>query len=189
MTLLNSYSGWALCGAPQHDSIATRTAHCELILSPMMWLLLRRPGAEALLLLCFRLCRIAAAEGFMLANDLLTIVGALIGSSGGILSFIMCRAMNRSLANVILGGYGMAAPTASAAPGEKLAHIESDVDQVAEMLTGARSVIVAPGYGLAVARAQYAVAEMAQVLRKNGVEVRFGIHPGARVLGPLVGRT
>lgn len=99
----------------------------------------------------------------------------------------MCKAMNRSLANVILGGYGMAAPSAAAAgTGEKLVHVEADVDQVAEALTSAKSVIITPGYGLAVARAQYAVSEMAAALRANGVEVRFGIHPVAgRMPGQL----
>ena len=87
----------------------------------------------------------------MLNCDLLTVVGALIGSSGGILSYIMCKAMNRSLGNVVLGGYGTPAPTAAAAGGpvEKLVHVETNADSVAEMLVNAKSVIIAPGYGLA----------------------------------------
>lgn len=95
--------------------------------------------------------------------------------------------MNRSLANVILGGYGMAAPTGAAVgTGEKLVHVETDVDQVVDWLVNAKSVIITPGYGLAVARAQFAVAEMAAALRKNGVDVRFGIHPVAgRMPGQL----
>ena len=124
----------------------------------------------------------------MLNCDLLTVVGALIGSSGGILSYIMCKAMNRSLGNVVLGGYGTPAPTAAVAGGpvEKLVHVETNADSVAEMLVNAKSVIIAPGYGLAVARAQYPVADMVARLRKQGVNVRFGIHPVAgRMPGQL----
>jgi len=139
ITVLNSYSGWAMC-----------------------------------------------AEGFMLGNDLLNIVGALVGSSGAILSYIMCRAMNRSIAAVIFGGYG----TLSTGGGEALkitgTHTEANVDQCVEMITGAKSVIITPGYGLAVAKAQYAVAEMTKTLKENGVNVRFGIHPVAgRMPGQL----
>jgi NAD(P) transhydrogenase len=142
VTLLNSYSGWALC-----------------------------------------------AEGFMLNSDVLTVVGALIGSSGGILSYIMCKAMNRSLANVILGGYGTPAPSAAAAtgaPAERLVHTETNVEATADALVAAKSVIIAPGYGLAVAKAQYAVAEMTAKLREQGVDVKFAIHPVAgRMPGQL----
>lgn len=139
ITVLNSYSGWALC-----------------------------------------------AEGFMMNNNLLTIVGALIGSSGAILSYIMCRAMNRSLPNVILGGYGTSS-TAGGKPKEvKGVHTEFNVDQAVEALTSAKNVIITPGYGLCAARAQYPVAEMVKVLGKNGVNVRFGIHPVAgRMPGQL----
>jgi NAD(P) transhydrogenase len=127
-----------------------------------------------------------AAEGFMLNNDVLICVGALIASSGGILSAIMCRAMNRSLANVILGGYATAVPSSAAATGEKLSHVETDVASVAEALLSAKRVIIAPGYGLAVARAQYAVAEMVASLRAKGVDVQFAIHPVAgRMPGQL----
>jgi len=136
ITVLNSYSGWALC-----------------------------------------------AEGFMLNNDLLTIVGALVGFSGGILSYIMCRAMNRSLANVIFGGYGTSATTAKKLTGT---HTEFNVEQAVDAITSAKSVIIVPGYGLAVAKAQYAVADMIRVLRENGIKVRFGIHPVAgRMPGQL----
>jgi len=139
ITVLNSYSGWALC-----------------------------------------------AEGFMLGNDLLTIVGALVGSSGAILSYIMCKAMNRSLANVIFGGYG----TSSTGKGEKMkitgTHIEWSVDQVADSLVAAKKVIIVPGYGLAVAKAQYGLAEMVKILARHGVNVQFAIHPVAgRMPGQL----
>jgi len=136
ITVLNSYSGWALC-----------------------------------------------AEGFMLGNDLLTIVGALVGFSGGILSYIMCRAMNRSLTNVIFGGYGTATGPAKKITGT---HTEINIEQAAEMIAEAKSVIITPGYGLAVAKAQYAVADMVKKLRDKGVKVRFGIHPVAgRMPGQL----
>ncbi|KAL6776704.1 hypothetical protein ACKKBF_B30620 [Auxenochlorella protothecoides x Auxenochlorella symbiontica] len=137
ITLLNSYSGYALC-----------------------------------------------AEGFMLGNDLLTTVGALIGSSGAILSYIMCRAMNRSLANVILGGYATAAAGPAAEVGGT--HAEVDAHGAAEALTSARSVLIVPGYGLAVAGAQYAIADLVKRLRSKNVAVKFGIHPVAgRMPGQL----
>jgi len=126
------------------------------------------------------------AEGFMLQNNLLTITGALIGSSGAILSYIMCVAMNRSIFNVIFGGYG----TSSTAGGEAMKVTgeitETHVEEVVEWLTSAKNVIIVPGYGLAVAKAQYAVAEMTRELRSKGVNVRFGIHPVAgRMPGQL----
>ncbi|KAK6168199.1 hypothetical protein SNE40_022075 [Patella caerulea] len=139
ITVLNSYSGWALC-----------------------------------------------AEGFMLDNNLMTIVGALIGSSGAILSYIMCKAMNRSLPNVILGGYG----TSSTGTGKPMeitgTHTEVNVDQAVEMIDEAKNIIIVPGYGLCVAKAQYPIAEMVSTLRKKGHNVRFGIHPVAgRMPGQL----
>ncbi|KAL1140911.1 hypothetical protein AAG570_000839, partial [Ranatra chinensis] len=139
ITVLNSYSGWALC-----------------------------------------------AEGFMLNNNLMTIVGALIGSSGAILSYIMCKAMNRSLPNVILGGYG----TSSTQGGKPMeitgTHTEVTVDNVAEMIRNAKNIIITPGYGLCVAKAQYPLAEMVELLKSKGKKVRFGIHPVAgRMPGQL----
>lgn len=120
----------------------------------------------------------AAAAGFMLGNDLLIIVGALVGSSGAFLSYIMCKAMNRSFISVILGGFGSAdsaGPTAEV-DGE---HREINADQVAALLEGSRKVVITPGYGMAVAQAQYPVAELTQALRDKGVDVSFGIHPVA----------
>lgn len=139
ITVLNSYSGWALC-----------------------------------------------AEGFMLDNSLMTIVGSLIGSSGAILSYIMCKAMNRSLPNVILGGFG----TSSTGGGEAMAitgtHTEIFTDEVCDALVNAKNVIIVPGYGLCAARAQYPVAEIAKLLNSKGVKLRFGIHPVAgRMPGQL----
>ncbi|XP_052260057.1 NAD(P) transhydrogenase, mitochondrial-like [Dreissena polymorpha] len=141
ITVLNSYSGWALC-----------------------------------------------AEGFMLNNNLMTIVGALIGSSGAILSYIMCKAMNRSLANVILGGYNIG--TKSHAGGKPMeitgTHTEVDVTGCTEYIANAKNIIIVPGYGLCVAKAQYPIAEMVDYLKKKGKHVRFGIHPVAgRMPGQL----
>jgi len=139
ITVLNSYSGWALC-----------------------------------------------AEGFMLNNNLMTIVGALIGSSGAILSYIMCVAMNRSLPNVILGGFG----TSSTGTGKAMeitgTHTEWKLDDTVKAMTDAKNIIIVPGYGLAVAKGQYPVAELVSILRKKGKNVRFGIHPVAgRMPGQL----
>lgn len=139
ITVLNSYSGWALC-----------------------------------------------AEGFMLNNNLMTVVGSLIGASGAILSYIMCVAMNRSLPNVILGGFG----TSSTAGGKPMeitgTHTEWTVNQTVEAMVEAKNIIIVPGYGLAVAKGQYPVAEMVSILRKKGKNVRFGIHPVAgRMPGQL----
>ncbi|CAI2733096.1 unnamed protein product [Schistosoma spindalis] len=139
ITVLNSYSGWALC-----------------------------------------------AEGFMLNNSLMTVVGALIGSSGAILSYIMCKAMNRSLPNVILGGYG----TSSYSGGKCMAitgvHRQTNVSSVASYLNDFNEIIITPGYGLCVAKAQYPLAELTKELIKRGKHVRFAIHPVAgRMPGQL----
>ncbi|WP_297084056.1 Re/Si-specific NAD(P)(+) transhydrogenase subunit beta [uncultured Demequina sp.] len=122
----------------------------------------------------------AAAAGFMLGNDLLIVVGALVGSSGAILSYIMCKAMNRKFLAVILGGFGGdgAAPSA-ASEGPQGEHTEVSVAETVELLSAARSVVIAPGYGMAVAKAQYPVAELVTRLRSRGVKVRFAVHPVA----------
>uniref|UniRef100_A0A8C3AKQ5 proton-translocating NAD(P)(+) transhydrogenase n=1 Tax=Cyclopterus lumpus TaxID=8103 RepID=A0A8C3AKQ5_CYCLU len=139
ITVLNSYSGWALC-----------------------------------------------AEGFLLDNNLMTIVGALIGSSGAILSYIMCVAMNRSLANVILGGYGTTS-TAGGKPMEIVGtHTEVNLDQTIDIIKEASSIIITPGWGLCAAKAQYPIADMVKMLKEQGKSVRFGIHPVAgRMPGQL----
>merc|ERR1711950_36018 len=139
ITVLNSYSGWALC-----------------------------------------------AEGFMLNNNLMTVVGSLIGASGAILSYIMCVAMNRSLPNVILGGFG----TSSTGGGEAMAITGTatvwEVDETVKAIADARNIVIVPGYGLAVAKGQYPVAEMVSLLRKKGKDDKFGIHPVAgRMPGQL----
>merc|ERR1712003_382767 len=139
ITVLNSYSGWALC-----------------------------------------------AEGFMLNNNLMTVVGSLIGASGAILSYIMCVAMNRSLPNVILGGFG----TSSTGTGQAMEITGEatvwDVDQTVSAIADAKNIIIVPGYGLAVAQAQRAVCETALYLQGEGKEVLFGVHPVAgRMPGQL----
>jgi NAD(P) transhydrogenase subunit beta len=118
----------------------------------------------------------AAAIGFSLGNDLLIVVGALVGSSGAILSYIMCKAMNRSFVSVILGGFGGATGEQMAVEGEQIA---IDADGVATALNEADSVVIVPGYGMAVAQAQQAVSELTRKLRAAGKEVRFAIHPVA----------
>jgi len=139
ITVLNSYSGWALC-----------------------------------------------AEGFMLNNNLMTVVGSLIGASGAILSYIMCVAMNRSLPNVILGGFGT-----TSTGGGKAKEITGtanvwNVDETVQAIADARNIVIVPGYGLAVAKGQYPVAEMVSLLKKKGKNVKFGIHPVAgRMPGQL----
>ena len=121
----------------------------------------------------------AAAAGFMLSNDLLIVTGALVGSSGAILSYIMCQAMNRSFISVIAGGFGTDGASAAVGSEEVGEYREVKPADVAAMLKGAGSVIITPGYGMAVAQAQYPVAEITDLLRKQGVNVRFGIHPVA----------
>ncbi|MGL5588095.1 MAG: Re/Si-specific NAD(P)(+) transhydrogenase subunit beta, partial [Aeromonas veronii] len=120
----------------------------------------------------------AAAAGFMLSNDLLIVTGALVGSSGAILSYIMCKAMNRSFISVIAGGFGSDG-VASTADQEMGEYRETSAEEVADLLKNSSSVIITPGYGMAVAQAQYPVAEITQKLRDRGVKVRFGIHPVA----------
>ncbi len=120
----------------------------------------------------------AAAAGFMLSNDLLIITGALVGSSGAILSYIMCKAMNRSFVSVIAGGFGSDGQV-SGEQKDYGEHRETNAEDVAELLRDASSVIIAPGYGMAVAQAQYPVAELARRLRERGTAVRFAIHPVA----------
>lgn len=119
----------------------------------------------------------AAASGFMLSNDLLIITGALVGSSGAILSYIMCQGMNRNFFSVITGGYGNEGASGEAE--EMGDYREISPEDAAEMLKGSSSVIITPGYGMAVAQAQYPVAEITKKLRDQGVNVRFGIHPVA----------
>jgi NAD(P) transhydrogenase subunit beta len=122
----------------------------------------------------------AAATGFMLSNNLLIVTGALVGSSGAILSYIMCRAMNRNFVSVIAGGFGTGGGTpapSGAAPAGEVSPISAV--ETAELLRNAKNVIIVPGYGMAVAQAQHTVFEITKLLREKGVQVRFGIHPVA----------
>ncbi len=122
----------------------------------------------------------AAAAGFMLGNDLLIITGALVGSSGAILSYIMCQGMNRSFVSVMLGGFGTdsgSSSSSAAAPAGEVHSIESPA--AADLLLNARKIIIIPGYGLAVAQAQHSLAEVVKILKAKNVEVKFAIHPVA----------
>ena len=122
----------------------------------------------------------ASAAGFMLDNDLLIIVGALVGSSGAILSYIMCRAMNRSIWNVIFGGFGATPPAGSAqAKPPEGDVVATSIEELGEELEHAKYVIIVPGYGMAVARAQHAVRQLVDVLKERGVTTKFAIHPVA----------
>jgi NAD(P) transhydrogenase subunit beta len=126
----------------------------------------------------------AAATGFMLSNDLLIVVGALVGSSGAILSYIMCKAMNRSFISVIAGGFGTGSGTVAKKVGDGDTAPVGEVvpisaTETAELLKDAKSVIIVPGYGMAVAQAQHTVYEITKHLREKGVNIRFGIHPVA----------
>ncbi len=124
----------------------------------------------------------AAATGFMLSNDLLIVTGALVGSSGAILSYIMCRAMNRNFISVIAGGFGGGAPAPAAAGGTAQPQgevVPVSAVETAELLKEAKSVVIVPGYGMAVAQAQHTVFEITKLLRDRGVNIRFGIHPVA----------
>jgi H+-translocating NAD(P) transhydrogenase subunit beta len=121
----------------------------------------------------------AAAAGFMLSNDLLIVTGALVGSSGAILSYIMCKAMNRSFISVIAGGFGQVDAKQSSGDEDQGEYREINAEDVADLLRNSSSVVITPGYGMAVAQAQYPVAEICQKLKARGVKVRFGIHPVA----------
>ncbi|MEO8042940.1 MAG: NAD(P)(+) transhydrogenase (Re/Si-specific) subunit beta, partial [Acidobacteriota bacterium] len=123
----------------------------------------------------------ASAAGFMLSNDLLIITGALVGSSGAILSYIMCRGMNRSFVSVMLGGFGTeSGTTASSASGEPQGEVRTvDAENAASMLLQSKKVVIVPGYGLAVAQAQHSLAEVVKILKEGGTEVKFAIHPVA----------
>ena len=121
----------------------------------------------------------ASATGFMLGNDLLIVTGALVGSSGAILSYIMCRAMNRKFLAVIAGGFGTGGGTAAAVGEQEGEIVEIQPEETAELLANAKEVMIIPGYGMAVAQAQHVVYEITKALRAKGVNVRFGIHPVA----------
>jgi NAD(P) transhydrogenase subunit beta len=121
----------------------------------------------------------AAATGFMLNNDLLIVTGALVGSSGAILSYIMCRAMNRKFLSVIAGGFGTTTGASTADAGEQGEVVALDAPEVANLLADSKEVMIVPGYGMAVAQAQHIVCEITKALKAKKVNVRFGIHPVA----------
>lgn len=121
----------------------------------------------------------AAATGFMLSNDLLIVVGALVGSSGAILSYIMCRAMNRNFVSVIMGGFGTTSGGGDDVDSEQGEAVPIQADEVAQMIGDAKEVVIVPGYGMAVANAQHPVSDLTKMLQDRGVNVRFAIHPVA----------
>ena len=121
----------------------------------------------------------AAATGFMLSNDLLIVTGALVGSSGAILSYIMCRAMNRRFLAVIAGGFGTAGSAAAGTGGDQGEVVPVNAMEAANLLVGSKEIMIVPGYGMAVAQAQHIVCEITKILRDKGINVRFGIHPVA----------
>jgi len=121
----------------------------------------------------------ASATGFMLDNDLLIVTGALVGSSGAILSYIMCRAMNRKFLAVIAGGFGTSGGSAASGDGDQGEVVAIEAHEVADLLANAKEVMIIPGYGMAVAQAQHMVFEITKTLKDKGVNVRFGIHPVA----------
>ena len=121
----------------------------------------------------------AAATGFMLSNDLLIVTGALVGSSGAILSYIMCRAMNRRFLAVIAGGFGTAGSAAVGTGGHQGEVVPVNATEAADLLVGSKEIMIVPGYGMAVAQAQHIVCEITKILRDKGIGVRFGIHPVA----------
>ncbi len=121
----------------------------------------------------------AAATGFMLPNDLLIVTGALVGSSGAILSYIMCRAMNRSFISVIAGGFGTTQAKSLADDGVERTYHSTTADETADLLAQSNEVIIVPGYGMAVAQAQHPIREITELLKERGVRTRFAIHPVA----------
>jgi len=121
----------------------------------------------------------AAATGFMLSNDLLIVTGALVGSSGAILSYIMCRAMNRHFISVIAGGFGTSGGSATASTGDQGDVVTIDIAETAQLLKTAKQVMIVPGYGMAMAQAQHVVSDISKMLIDKGINVRFGIHPVA----------
>ena len=122
----------------------------------------------------------ASAAGFMLSNDLLIITGALVGSSGAILSYIMCRGMNRSFVSVMLGGFGTEGGTSAASSAAPAGEVRSiDAPSAADLLLASKKIIIVPGYGLAVAQAQHSLAEVCKILKERSIEVKFAIHPVA----------
>ncbi len=175
--------GWQFVGAP-HEAALMPLLACTAIASLLGIHLVMAIGGADMPVVVSMLNSYsgwaAASAGFMLSNDLLIITGALVGSSGAILSYIMCHAMNRSFISVILGGFGAeegAAPAAGAQPAGEVTSI--DAAETAELLREAKSVIIVPGYGMAVAQAQYPLYEVTKILRERGTEVRFAIHPVA----------
>ncbi len=179
--LVSLYLGWMFLGAEGHGTglmpLLVMTAIAGLI---GIHLVMAIGGADMPVVVSMLNSYsgwAAAATGFMLSNDLLIVVGALVGSSGAILSYIMCKAMNRSFVSVILGGFGTSGGASAAT--EQGEVVPTSAEETAAMLLDANEVIIVPGYGMAVAQAQNAVSEITKLLRDRKINVRFGIHPVA----------
>jgi H+-translocating NAD(P) transhydrogenase subunit beta len=174
------YLGWAFVGAPTDagmQALLIMTGISALIGVHMVMAIGGADMPVVVSMLNSYSGWAAAAAGFMLSNDLLIITGALVGSSGAILSYIMCKAMNRSFVSVILGGFGSQTGASSSVIEGQITPI--DLDETVEALLEARSVVIVPGYGMAVAQAQHPLYEMTRILRDRGAKVRFAIHPVA----------
>jgi NAD(P) transhydrogenase subunit beta len=185
MVIGSIYLGWMFVGVPDHGGLVPLLIMTGIAGIIGIHMVMAIGGADMPVVVSMLNSYsgwAAAAAGFMLKNDLLIVTGALVGSSGAILSYIMCAAMNRSFISVILGGFGTgggSAPASGAAAEDQGEVTEFKVDEVVEMLKDAKSVIIVPGYGMAVAQAQHSLSEVVKILRGEGTEVRFAIHPVA----------
>ncbi|MEX2455440.1 MAG: Re/Si-specific NAD(P)(+) transhydrogenase subunit beta [Rhodospirillaceae bacterium] len=179
--LVSLFLGWMFLNAPSHDAGLMPLLVIAVIAGLLGIHLVMAIGGADMPVVVSMLNSYsgwaAAATGFMLSNDLLIVVGALVGSSGAILSYIMCRAMNRRFVSVILGGFGTAGGTSAATEQGEVVSVSAE--ETASMLMDSDHVVIVPGYGMAVAQAQSSVSEITKLLRDRGIAVRFGIHPVA----------
>jgi NAD(P) transhydrogenase subunit beta len=182
MILVSAYFGYEFVGQPDHGgllSLGIMTAIASIFGVLMVMAIGGADMPVVVSMLNSYSGWAASAAGFMLSNDLLIITGALVGSSGAILSYIMCAAMNRSFFNVIFGSFGQTAKAGPAAAGEQREATSVTIPEAVQLLREASSIIIVPGYGMAVAQAQYPLYEIVKTLREKGTEVRFAIHPVA----------
>jgi NAD(P) transhydrogenase subunit beta len=182
LLLVSLWLGWRFIGAPPGDGLMELSAMTVLAFLFGIHMVMAIGGADMPVVVSMLNSYsgwAAAATGFMLSNDLLIVTGALVGSSGAILSYIMCKAMNRRFLSVIAGGFGDAKGGTPVAIGEGQEVVPVTAEETAQILRDADSVVIVPGYGMAVAQAQYPVYEITRKLREDGVNVRFAIHPVA----------
>ncbi len=182
MLLVSAYLGYEFVGQPDHGGLLSLGIMTGVASIFGILMVMAIGGADMPVVVSMLNSYsgwAASAAGFMLSNDLLIITGALVGSSGAILSYIMCAAMNRSFFNVIFGSFGQTAKAGPAAAGETREATSVTASEAVQLLREASSVIIVPGYGMAVAQAQYPLYEIVKTLREKGTEVRFAIHPVA----------